>query len=266
MTIAPAATASADTDETSQGLPALRVHDLAKSYDQGRVSVFHGVDFQVPDGQRVALIGANGAGKSTLLRCCLRLIEPDRGAVWIGDCRITDCSRSQLRRQRAHIGVVFQRHQLVPQLSVLTNVLHGSLCRGSGPRHWFHGLARRGERVWALHCLEQVGLADLADKPVRQCSGGQSQRVAIARALMQRPRLLFADEPAASLDPQAGREVMRLFSDLARESGLTMVFVSHHLEHAVRYADRVIGLRDGVLALDRSTAGLQARELEGMYG
>src|SRR5699024_2717741 len=179
-----------------------------------------GVDLRLMAGERVALIGANGSGKSTLLRCCLRLAMPTAGKVWLFGTDLTGCRPAALRRLRAHTGFVFQRHNLVPRLSVLSNVMHGARMRVRGPAVWLHGLAPASLRDEALACLERVGLATLAARRADRLSGGESQRVAIARALMQRPRLVFADEPVASLDPTAGTAVMDLFNGLMSDHGV----------------------------------------------
>jgi phosphonate transport system ATP-binding protein len=244
---------------------ALRVDRLAKRFPGATAPVWSDISFDVPAGQRVAIIGGNGTGKSTLLRCCLRLIEPDGGDIRLHGERLTGTSPRNLRRLRSSVGFVFQKHNLVPRLSVLTNVLHGGMARSRGPWQWHQSVARRADREYAMHCLGQVSLAHLAERRADHLSGGQSQRVAIARALMQRPRTIFADEPVASLDPQAGEEVMETFAALAHGQGLTLVFVSHHLEHALRYADRVLGLRAGGLALDAPAAGESLGSLRALY-
>lgn len=240
------------------------VRDLTKRF--GGVEVLKGASFHVPAGDTVALIGSNGAGKSTLLRCCMRLIEPDAGSVRLLGQDMAAMRRGPLRRLRSRIGFVFQKHNLVPRLSALSNVLHGAIARTGTPRVWHHAIAPQGYREEAMACLEQVGLGDLADRRADQLSGGQSQRVAIARTLMQRPALVMADEPAASLDPVAAEEVMRLLSDLMKRQGLTLLFTSHNLDHALAYADRVIGLRAGTIALDGTTAGEDRSRLEAIYG
>ena len=245
---------------------ALRVQGLRKTFADGSVEVFRDVSFDVAQGQAVALIGANGAGKSTLLRCCLRLIEPDDGEISINGLNLSAQKGRALRKSRARVGFVFQKHNLVPRLSVLSNVCHGALAHGHGTRAWSHGFARREEREHALYCLDQVGLADLGERRADHLSGGQSQRVAIARALMQKPDVLFADEPVASLDPHAGEEIMALFRDLNTRHGLTFVFVSHQLDHALGYADRVLGLKDKTLVLDSSTRQQSVSSLRGLYG
>jgi phosphonate transport system ATP-binding protein len=244
---------------------ALAVSGLAKAFGEGNRRVFEDITFTVPKGQSVALIGPNGAGKSTLLRCCLRLEEPDAGTIHLSGAGLTGARGRALRAARSRVGFVFQRHNLVPRLSVLSNVMHGGLARGHGIRAWSQALASPAERARALECLERVGLADLARRRADHLSGGQSQRVAVARALMQGPEMLFADEPCASLDPQAGEEVMGVFRTLNQQAGLTLVFVSHQLDHALTYADRVIGLRDRGIALDATTASQSIPALRDLY-
>lgn len=242
----------------------IRIHGLNKTF--GRTTVLSGVNLEVAQGEAVALVGSNGTGKSTLLRCMLRLIEPSGGSVRIMDREVTKLRRNGLRKLRSKVGFVFQKHNLVPRLSALTNVLHGAQSRKRGPRVWWHMLATERDRQEAMRCLELVGLPHIAEKRVDQLSGGQSQRVAIARALMQRPRLMFADEPVASLDPNAGEEVMRLFLDLIRRQGLTLVFTSHSVRHALQYADRVVGLRGGKVGLDSPAKDLDEETLRSIYG
>jgi phosphonate transport system ATP-binding protein len=229
--------------------PAVEAADVVKVF--GSTRVLAGVDIAVAPGSSVALIGANGAGKSTLLRCLIRLVEPTSGRIDVLGVDVTSLKGRELSRLRSSVGVVFQRHNLVPRLSALSNVLHGVQARSSGPRTWSHMLARRRDRDEAMACLDAVGLADHARQRVDTLSGGQSQRVAIARMLMQRPRLMLADEPDASLDPRSGDEVMGLLFRLARDSGLTLIFISHRIEHTMRYADRIIGLAGGRIALDQ---------------
>lgn len=242
----------------------LDVSALGKSFEPG-TPVLSNVHFQVTTGQRVALIGANGAGKSTLLRCCMHLIRPDAGEVRLFGTPLGGLDAHALRRLRAQVGFVFQKHNLVPRLSALSNVLHGALPRAPLARAWLQSLAPAALREEAMHCLERVGLTHIALRRADKLSGGQSQRVAVARALMQRPRLIVADEPAASLDPVAGDEVMSLFSRLVKDEGLTMVFTSHDLVHAVKYADRVIALQRGEIVLDALSHEIDVAELRTLY-
>ena len=241
----------------------IRIAGLRKGFNGH--GILNGVNLEIKHGQSVALIGANGTGKSTLLRCCLRLIDADGGTVQLLGRDITGLNRRALRRVRAQIGMVFQRHNLVPRLKVLTNVIHGAQSRRAGPTVWLHSLAAETTRREAMRCLEMVGLNKLADRRADQLSGGQSQRVAIARALMQHPKIMLADEPVASLDPSAGEEVMSLFVELIRREGLTLFFTSHNLDHAVTYAERVVGLRSGVIELDEPSDRVDPVSLKDIY-
>jgi phosphonate transport system ATP-binding protein len=253
----------------------LEATGLAKRFGADK-PVFSNVSFTVGKGEAVALLGANGAGKSTLLRCCLRLIEPDAGSVKLFGRELVGATPSQLRELRARVGFVFQRHNLVPRLSALSNTIHGALGRRESatrwspqlwsPRLWSQALAPDGMRAEALACLARVGLADIAMRRADRLSGGQSQRVAVARALMQQAEIVFADEPAASLDPAAGAEVMAVFADLNRREKLTFVYTTHNLAHALEFSDRVVALRAGRVEIDAATHSLRADDLKGLYG
>jgi phosphonate transport system ATP-binding protein len=261
--LAAGATAPAPACEVARSPVAIAATGIAKRFGDGP-AVLADVDLTVHRGEAVALIGANGAGKSTLLRCLLRLVEPDAGEVLVLGERVTGLSSRALRRVRGRVGFVFQKHNLVPRLSVLTNVVHGALGR-AGLAAMHHATAPASLRAEALAALDRVGLARLARQRADTLSGGQSQRVAIARALMQRPDALFADEPVASLDPAAGEEVMTLFSRLAREAGLTLLFTTHNMAHALGHADRVIGLRAGRIAIDQRASPHLAPTLERFF-
>lgn len=223
-------------------------------------AVFSGVDLAIARGEQVALIGANGTGKSTLLKACIGSIRPAAGEVILFGQPIGR------QRIRGGIGFVAQRHNLVERMSVLSNVVHGMLSRRAGPRFWFQSLAPAAIRRRALAALDLVGLADLALRRADSLSGGQSQRVAVARALIAEPRLILADEPAASLDPAAGEEVMATFARVSRDTGTTLVFTTHHLDHALAYAGRIVGLKDGRLQLDAPAHRLEAGGLRDLYG
>jgi phosphonate transport system ATP-binding protein len=242
----------------------LTVASLRKSY-AGRGAVLQDVSFNVDQGETVALIGGNGSGKSTLLRCCLRFIKPDQGKIVFLDKNINRLKKAQLRNLRSRIGLVFQRHNLVPRLSVLTNVIHGAIGRVGGIKTWRQGFAPQHLREEAMVCLEKVGLPHLAASRADQISGGESQRVAIARALMQRPDFMIADEPAASLDPKVGIEVMDLFHELNQKENITLLFVSHDLNHALQYSDRLLGLRKGRMMINGCTNDFVKEDLNEIY-
>ncbi len=242
----------------------IEVSGATKRYDTK--TVFDGIGFSVGRGQSVALIGSNGAGKSTLMRACAGLVRIDAGGISILQKSLSQLGTADLRRLRSRIGFVFQRHNLVPRHSALTNTVHGALGRAWGPRLWTHRLAPQDVREEALDCLRQVDLADIATQRCDTLSGGQSQRVAIARMLMQRPELILADEPVASLDPAAGREVMELLVRVTRERGLTLLFSSHHLDHARVHADRIIALKGGRIEFDGPPNGLSSGLVHDIYG
>ena len=251
------------TAGSAQAGPVLSVQGLAKDF--GGKPVLHGLDFAVHSGVATALIGANGSGKSTAMKCLLRLVEPSAGRVVLLGRNVTTLGPRDLRRFRSQVGMVWQKHNLVPRLSALSNVLHGVQSRLSGPRTWFQSIAPAAVRDEAMACLSRVGLADRAAQRVDSLSGGQQQRVAIARMLMQRPALILADEPDASLDPQSGEEVMRLLANLARQDGLTLLFISHRMEHTLAFSDHILGLQKGRIVLDRTTASTDAARLRRFF-
>ena len=247
----------------SEERPVVCVEHLAKSY--GGPQILRDVSFSLQKGVSLAIIGANGSGKSTLLKTLIRLTEPSAGSIRILDQDVCALSGSALRRFRSLLGVVWQRHNLVPRLCALSNVVHGVQSRQSGMRSWWQSIAPQAVRAEALECLDRVGMADFALRRVDSLSGGQSQRVAIARMLMQRPELILADEPDASLDPQSGEDVMRLLSDLARQQGISLIFVSHRLEHTLQFSDQILGLLGGELTLNLPTSAAHAEQLRRFF-
>ena len=269
----PIETTSADSsaEADSRGLKAndcaLRVKSLSLTFANG-LKIFDGIDFSVDDGERVAIIGRNGAGKSTLLRASLGMIPLSKSeGEWLYGVPMHNISGRKRRQLLCQVGFVHQRHNLVPRATALTNVIHGAMVRyRPSARIWNHALAPDHLREEAMGLLERVGLADRALNRASALSGGQSQRVAIARALMQQPKLVIADEPVASLDPVAGEEIMDLFSKLVAEQKATLIFVSHHLSHAVSYADRILGVRDGRIDLDCAANAKSIEELGSIYG
>lgn len=241
----------------------IEARSIAKNY--GETPVFANVSFRLARGEAVALVGANGTGKSTLLRCLMGLIPVSDGQIKLLDVVANTAKGSELRALRARVGLVSQKHNLVPRMSVLSNVVHGLLGKQPGLRHWNHALAPKPSRDAAMAALEKVGLADFAMRRADRLSGGQSQRVAIARAIVSAPEVLFADEPCASLDPSAGEDVMDLFFRLVKDEGVTVIFTSHNVDHALRYGDRVLGLAGGGLKLDVTAASLSRTDLRGLY-
>ncbi len=245
-------------------MSAIHVRDLHKHY--GDLHVLRGIDLTIERGECVILLGANGCGKSTLIRCLNGLASHDKGEAVILDQSLDRLNKAGLRRLRRRVGVVFQQFNLVQNVSVFQNVLHGAL--GSQPFGLWQtlsGLASESLRERAMQSLAQVGLAEKAGFKVRQLSGGQQQRVAIARTLMQDAEILIADEPVASLDPRAGREIMDLLVNIVNERGMTVLCSLHQLELATEYGDRVVGMKAGRMHIDTPRHDADLHSLEALY-
>lgn len=232
---------------------------VTKSF-KGRL-VLSDVSFAVHEREFVAVLGPSGAGKTTLFRCLTGLVAPDRGTIRIGD----DDIASFRGRSRRRVAVVFQQFNLVNRLTAFENVLAGRL--GYVPA-WRGFLRRfsRADRLLALECLDRVGLLDRAMQRADTLSGGQQQRVAIARALAQRPGLIVADEPVASLDPSASTGVLDLLRGIARSDGVGIVCSLHQVHYARTYADRLVGLSQGRVVIDTPTDRFDQAALERLYG
>jgi phosphonate transport system ATP-binding protein len=232
----------------------------------GASTVLDRIDLTVREGDTVALIGANGAGKSTLLKTLIGLNAIEAGSVTtFGERFQRRPSRMQMAAIRRQIGFVFQHHGLVRRQTALTNVIHGMLGISGGWRAWHQSIAPAEWRSRAIQALADVRLAEKAQSRADRLSGGQAQRVAIARALIRQPRLLIADEPAASLDPAAGHDVMRTFVDIAQATGTTLIFTTHDMEHALAYARRVVALKRGRVLLDSESRDLRSCDLEPVF-
>ncbi|MCG8585890.1 MAG: phosphonate ABC transporter ATP-binding protein [Pirellulales bacterium] len=229
----------------------------------GGIRALDAVSLKVPLGQVTTLLGSSGAGKSTMLRCLNGLQKPTSGRVLINDGR--ELGRgAALRQHRRRTGMVFQLHHLIGRHSALKNVLMGRL----GYHSWWRTLAplSSGEVELAMDCLERVGLADRALQRADQLSGGERQRVGIARALAQKPHLILADEPVASLDPATARSIMDLIYRVCREDGLSAVFSLHQLDLAKKYSDRIIGLCQGRKVFDGAPQEMNPERLSAIYG
>jgi putative ABC transport system ATP-binding protein len=221
----------------------LVARQLTKEYSSGshQLTVLRDVSFVVPDGAFVAIVGPSGSGKTTLLGLLAGLDVPSRGSVLIDGVNITtldEDARARLRGEK--VGFVFQSFQLIPTLTALENVQVPLELRGdkdAGPR--------------AAELLGRVGLGDRLEHFPTQLSGGEQQRVAIARAFANRPGLLFADEPTGNLDGATGARIVELLESLNRDSGTTVVLVTHDLGLAER-ADRIVRLADGLVVEERA--------------
>lgn len=226
--------------------PIIQVTGLTRSIDTGthRVDILRGIDFDVPAGQFVAIMGASGSGKSTLLGLLAGLDSPTTGRIVLDGVDITNLPEDQMAKVRGmKLGFVFQSYQLIPTLTAEENVLLPAELTGKESG----GIAR------ARELLVRVGLQERLDHYPVQLSGGEQQRVALARAFMVKPPILMADEPTGNLDSANGKQVLDLLLSLNREERTTLVLVTHDRELAT-YANRVITLRDGIVISDTVTA------------
>lgn len=228
----------------------------------GGVTALQQTSLQLKKGEFTVLLGASGAGKSTLLRCINYLQRPTAGRILVQGLGELNNSR-RLNQHRRQTGMIFQQHQLIGRQSALVNVLLG--------RIGYHSTLRsllplpRVDRHLALDCLERVGLLEKALERVDCLSGGQQQRVGIARALAQRPRLMLADEPVASLDPGTSDRVLSILQRICREDGIALIVSLHQVEHARKFADRVVALDQGSVVFDGAPVSLTDSLLEEIY-
>lgn len=232
--------------------------------DFGAVRGLDDVTLDFAAGEITVLLGASGSGKSTLLRHLNGLHRPSSGQIEVLGRDVTALTGPRLRALRSDIGMIFQSFNLVGPMSVLENVCVGTLGTLKFPRLTLMTYPRR-VRAAALESLERVELADRAYQRADTLSGGQAQRVAIARALVQRPRLLLADEPVASLDPRSAQQIIDLLRTISEEDDLTVIASLHQVPVAFEFADRIVGLRDGRVVLDDRAENLTAEDAARIY-
>lgn len=242
----------------------VEVRELSKVYPNG-TRALDGISFSAKRGEFMVIVGRSGAGKSTLLRCINGLVEPTSGEVHVGSRRVTGLAGKELRTARRELGFIFQQFNLVKRLTALENVLCGRLTRMPILVSSLRRFSKEDQQV-ALGYLERVGLADKAHQRADTLSGGQQQRVSIARALAQNPSVVLADEPVASLDPESARIVMETLRSLSTEEGIAVICNLHQVNLASRYADRILGIREGKLVLNGRTGDLDQDRIEQVYG
>ncbi len=223
------------------------------------------VSLAIEPGSFVGVVGRSGAGKSTLLRMINRLVEPSEGSIAFDGADVTALRGRDLRDWRARCAMIFQQFNLVGQLDVLNNVLIGRLADMPATRSLLR-LWRPADVAVALSALEQFDIAGLATQRADSLSGGQQQRVAIARALVQRPSLVLADEPIASLDPRNTRIVMDALQRINRHYGITVLCNLHSLDLARSYCDRLVGMAGGRVAFDGPASAFTASAARDLYG
>jgi len=239
----------------------IEIRGLTKVY--GGITALRSVNLRVSSAELCVVLGPSGAGKSTLLRCVNRLTEPTSGEILVAGSP-PPRTRAQLRELRRQIGMIFQDHNIVPRLSVLKNVLTGRLATMPTLAAALQIFPRADIEI-ALFALRRVDLAERANDRADRLSGGQQQRVGIARALAQRPQVILADEPVASLDPKTARVVLDDLRRAAHELGIAVLCNLHQVEYAVEFADRIVGICDGRVVYEGVPAQLNEAALGRIY-
>jgi phosphonate transport system ATP-binding protein len=249
--------------------PAIDVRSLSKTFGTGRRALQQ-VNLMIAPGEMVALIGASGSGKSTLLRHMAGLMTADAGAdssihVHGKAVQVRGRIARDIRAARAEIGFVFQQFNLVDRLPVIVNVLIGALHR----MPLWRTLTRTftpAETARGIDALRRVGIAECCTQRASTLSGGQQQRAAIARAMVQGARVVLADEPIASLDPEASRKVLDILATLNKEDGCTVVVSLHQVNVAMRWCPRTVALHQGQVVYDGPSSALTPALLRTLYG
>jgi phosphonate transport system ATP-binding protein len=245
------------------------IDSVSKQFASGRgaTPVLENISLSVPAGEHVAILGSSGAGKTTLFRLLNATLRPSSGAVNVDGRDLGAMSSSDLRATRRRIGTIYQQHNLVPSLTVLQNTLCGCLGRWSLTQTFRSIFSpARPDVEQAMRALELVDLADKASARADELSGGQQQRLAIARVLMQKPEVILADEPVASLDPALADEIISLLLRVGSEANCTLVVSLHKVEMALEYFPRAVGLRTGRVQFDLASSTVNENLLQDLYG
>ncbi len=238
--------------------------NVTKVYPNGTVGL-RNVNLSIADGEFVAVIGLSGAGKSTLIRAINRMHPISSGTLTVNGTDVMKLSGKGLRQLRRGIGMIFQSFNLVTRTTVIRNVLT-SFVPDLPLWRRILGIFPRSAKLKALEALDKVGILEKAYSRVDQLSGGQQQRVALARTLAQNPSIILADEPVAALDPVTAKSVMDDFRNINRNMGITVIINIHHVELALEYCDRVIGVRSGEIVFDGPASLVDESVLASIYG
>jgi phosphonate transport system ATP-binding protein len=241
----------------------LKISNVSRRF--GDKLAVDGVTLEIPQGQMVGIIGRSGAGKSTLLRMINRLADVSTGYIECDGVRTSELSGQALRNWQRDCAMIFQQFNLVPRLDVITNVLLGRL-NGRNPMLNLLQVFSAQEQLEALKALERLDIAQTAMQWAQTLSGGQQQRVAIARALMQKPRMILADEPIASLDPRNAQIVMDSLRDINAEGKITVITNLHTLDTARAYCERIVGMAQGRVVFDGTPDELTTDVARTIYG
>lgn len=238
--------------------------DVSKVYPNGTVGL-KDVNLEIEQGEFVAVIGLSGAGKSTLIRSINRMHGITSGKLEVDGTDVSSLEGKSLRKLRRKIGMIFQSFNLVTRTTVIKNVLTAFVPELPLWRSVL-GIFPKEQKLKALEALDKVGILDKAFIRCDQLSGGQQQRVALARTLAQNPSIILADEPVAALDPVTAKQVMDDFKHINQDMNITVIINIHHVELALEYADRVIGVRSGEVVYDGPSDKVDESVLDRIYG
>lgn len=241
----------------------IEFNQVGKKYPNG----FHAlkdVNLKIEQGEFVAIIGLSGAGKSTLLRTINRMHDITEGTLTVDGTDVMQLKGKELRRFRRKIGMIFQSFNLVTRTLVINNVLMSKVPELPFLKALF-GIYPKEDKLGALEALDKVGILDKAFVRADQLSGGQQQRVALARTLAQNPQIILADEPVASLDPVTAKQVMGDFLKINKEMNITILLNIHHVDLALQYASRVVGIRAGQIVYDGPSSEVTQDILDEIY-
>lgn len=241
----------------------IEFRNASKVYPNG-VQGLKNVTLNIEQGEFVAIIGLSGAGKSTLIRTVNRMHDVTGGKVVVDGIDVSTLKGKELRRFRRKIGMIFQSFNLVTRSTVINNVLASMV----PDIPWYRtllGIYTKEEKLRALQALDKVGILDKAYTRCDQLSGGQQQRVALARTLNQNPSIILADEPVAALDPLTAKAVMSDFKRINQEMNISILLNIHHVDLALEYADRVIGIRAGEIVYDGPSREVTSEVLDQVY-
>lgn len=238
--------------------------NVSKVYPGG-FTALKDVNLTIHEGEFIAIIGRSGAGKSTLIRTINKMIDINEGTLTVKGKNVSQLNGKDLRKFRRNIGMIFQQFNLVDRMTVIKNVLAGFVPDLNMFQRIF-GIYPKENKLKALEALRQVDILDKAYNRADQLSGGQQQRVALARTLAQNPDIILADEPVASLDPVTATQVMDYFTKINREQNIAILINIHHVDLALDYATRVIGIKDGVIVYDGPADKVDNDVLKNIYG
>ena len=241
----------------------IEFQNVSKRYPNG-FEALKNINLKIEQAEFVAVIGLSGAGKSTLIRTINRMHDITEGTLTVDGTNVMELQGKQLRTFRRKIGMIFQSFNLITRTTVIKNVLTAFVPE----LPWWRallGIFTKEEKIAALESLDKMGILDKAFVRADQLSGGQQQRVALARTLAQNPQIILADEPVASLDPITARQVMDDFLRINQDMNITVIINIHHVELALQYATRVVGIREGKIVYDGPASQVDQDILDSIY-